>query len=134
MLARMDTITGSRQGSANVAEAALEAWRVAGEPAEVVEWAVVAGKLGLGSTRAIASAVMVPRVMEIECFLETNEDLRDVRRDLSILASEGWRVRALMPVAWLGAAHEALRGLDLHLQGWWTTQERGVKFSSPEAP
>jgi hypothetical protein len=48
--------------------------------------------------------------------------------------TQGWRVQALLPLAALGAAHEAFRGLDIFLQGWWTAQSGELRFTSPETP
>jgi hypothetical protein len=124
----------------DVAGAAKDAWRVLGESAEVVDWDILALNLGLFRGDAIKKAVLVPRVTQIECVLDPAKSMRDARHDLVALlaegwvAAEGWRVSALVPISKLGAAHEALRGLDLRLQGWWTNAENGLRFSSAETP
>jgi hypothetical protein len=132
----MTTRAGSQVGqpAPDVAGAAREAWRVIGESAEVVDWGIVAKNLGLGPSNAIRAAVLIPRVRQIECVLDPTISMGDARPHFALLLSEGWKVSALVPISKMGAAHEALRGLDLHLQGWWTTAESRLRFSSPEMP
>jgi hypothetical protein len=126
--------SGPQLAPKDVAAAAQEYWRVAGEIAEVVDWDVVANSLGLAHGAAISAAVLIPKIMQIECVLDTDTELTDAWADLSALVSQGWRVQALLPLPALGAAHEALRGLDILLQGWWIAQGRGLRFTSPETP
>jgi hypothetical protein len=118
----------------DVAAAAQEYWRIAGERAEVVEWKVLAGILGLDHGAAISAAVLIPKTMQIECVFAVDTQLADAWPELAALISLGWRVQVLLPLSALGAAHEALRGLDILLQGWWTAQGRGLRFTSPETP
>lgn len=128
------TIANEVLAAPDVAGAAREAWRVIGEAAEVVDWVIVAESLKLDHGDAIRTAVLVPRLMQVECVLDPAAALQDARQNLAALLAEGWRVSALIPISEMGAAHEALRGLDLHLQGWWTTAEGCLRFSSPETP
>jgi hypothetical protein len=132
----MTTATASQAGQAapDVAGAAREAWHALGESAQVVDWEIVAKNLGIHAGDAIRAAVLVPRVAQIECVLDPTKSMREARQDFAALLNEGWMVSALVPISKMGAAHEALRGLDLHLQGWWTNTERRLRFSSPETP
>jgi hypothetical protein len=126
--------SGSVLAPKDVAAAAQEHWRVAGEIAEVVEWERVADTLGLAQGAAIGAAVFIPKILQIECVLDAGPELANAWSDLSALVTRGWQVQALMPLAALGAAHEALRGLDILLQGWWTAQDGELRFTSPETP
>jgi hypothetical protein len=129
-----ETAPQAGQTATDVAGAAKEAWHALGESAQVVDWEIVAKNLGIYAGDAIRAAVLVPRVSQIECVLDPAKSMREARQDFAALLDEGWRVSALVPISKMGAAHEALRGLDLHLQGWWTTAERHLRFSSPETP
>lgn len=126
--------SGPELAPKDVAAAAQEHWRVAGERAEVVDWDVVASTLGLSHGAAISAAVLIPKIMQIECVLDVDAELADAWSDLYALVTQGWRVQALLPLSALGAAHEALRGLDILLQGCWTAQDGGLRFTSPETP
>lgn len=117
-----------------VADAALESWRVAGHSAQVLKWSDVAEQLGVGAAAPISVTVVVPQAMHIECVLEDTAPLSEVRSALSALRTDGWAVRALLPVSAMGQAHEALRGLDIGLQGWWCSEGRSLRFASPEVP
>jgi hypothetical protein len=49
------------------------------------------------------------------------------------LADQSWRATVVVPVARLGEAHTALRGVPCKLQGWW--EDGGaIGFGSHETP
>lgn len=126
---------GTSVGEAReVAAAAQESWRVAGEEASVVEWDAFVHALGLEADNAIAAAVVVPKEQLVECVVDATASLRDAMTNFSALVSEGWSVNALLPVASMGQAHQAWRGLNIHLQGFWSAEGRGLRFTSPELP
>ena len=131
----MAAVTGDTESQAlGIADAARESWRVVGHRADVLKWDDAAGQLGAAVGAPIRFTVVVPKMKQIECVLDANAELPDARPALSALRSGGWIVRAILPVASMGRAHEALRGLDISLQGWWCTEERALRFTSPEVP
>lgn len=46
--------------------------------------------------------------------------------------SEDWSVQAVVHVAQMGAAHDALRGCGAKLQAWWSTSDGSICFGSAE--
>jgi hypothetical protein len=60
--------------------------------------------------------------------------MRHAGEQFRALLVRGWSVSALLPMHSLGAAHQALRGLSIHLQGWWTPDDERLRFTSPETP
>ena len=117
-----------------VAAAAQENWRGLGEASRVVDWPVIAAALGIEPGEVIKTAVVLPRLGRIECVLDDQADMRRAGEQLRALLVRGWNVNALLPMHSLGAAHQALRGLSIHLQGWWTPGDERLRFTSPETP
>lgn len=100
----------------------------------MVEWPVIASALEIEPGDVIKTAVVLPHLGRIECVLDDQADMRSAGDQLRALLSRGWSVNALLPMHSLGAAHEALRGLAIHLQGWWTPDDQRLRFTSPETP
>ena len=119
---------------AAVAAAAQENWRGLGEASQVVDWPVIASALGIEPGEVIKTAVVLPRLGRIECVLDDQADMRRAGEQLRALLVRGWSVNALLPIRSLGAAHQALRGLGIYLQGWWTPDDERLRFTSPETP
>lgn len=120
-------------GTDFAAGAARALWESAGEATELVRWSGVASQLGRPtSTESITWAVVVPRLGRIECVMDPSKNLGEARSGLDNLLERGWAVSVLMPVRAMGAAHEAFRGLDIHLQGWWSGDGAKCRFTSPE--
>jgi hypothetical protein len=117
-----------------VAAAAQESWRVLGETSQVVDWTVIASALKIEPGEVIKAAVVLPQLMRIECVLDDRPDMRRAGEQLSALLLRGWTVSALLPLPAMGSAHQALRGLGIHLQGWWTSDDDRLRFTSPETP
>jgi len=117
-----------------VAAAAQEYWRGLGETSQVFDWAVIASALGIEPGEVIKTAVVLPQLGRIECVLDDRTDMRRAGEQLSALLVRGWSVNALLPMQSLGAAHQALRGLRIHLQGWWAPDDQRLRFTSPETP
>jgi hypothetical protein len=126
-------VPGPPPGAA-VAAAAQENWRGLGEASEVVDWSVIASALGIEPGEVIKTAVVLPQLRRIECVLDDEADMRHAGEQLRALLVRGWSVNALLPMHSLGAAHQALRGLRIHLQGWWTPADDRLRFTSPETP
>lgn len=119
---------------ATVAAAAQENWRGLGEASEVVDWPVIASALGIEPGEVIKTAVVLPQLGRIECILDDQADMRHAGEQLRALLVRGWSVNALLPMHSLGTAHQALRGLRIHLQGWWAPDDERLRFTSPETP
>lgn len=117
-----------------VAAAAQENWRVLGEASQVIDWPVVASALGIEPGEVIKTAVVLPQLGRIECILDDQADMRHATVQLGALLVRGWSVNALLPMHSLGTAHRALRGLRIHLQGWWAPDDERLRFTSPETP
>lgn len=122
-----------RWTEAEIANEASTRWHSVGEESEVLPWAALAENLGISgaSGASIFSAVWVPRLKVLECVLPAQPDLEKAIADLRALTERGVEVNAILPLPALGAAHEALRGLQVHLQGWWAT-ESALKFTPAE--
>jgi hypothetical protein len=119
---------------AKVAAAAQENWRGLGEASQVVDWTVIASALGIEPGDVIKTAIVVPHLGHIECVLDDQADMRHAGEQLRALLVRGWSVNALLPMRSLGIAHQALRGLTIHLQGWWSPDDKRLRFTSPETP
>jgi hypothetical protein len=119
---------------AKVAAAAQENWRGLGEASQVVDWTVIASALGIEPGEVIKTAVLVPHLSRIECVLDDQVDMQRAGEQLRALLACGWSVNALLPMRSLGIAHQALRGLTIHLQGWWSPDDKRLRFTSPETP
>jgi hypothetical protein len=119
---------------ATVAAAAHEAWRGLGETSQVLNWPAIASALGIEPGEVIKTAVVLPQLGRIECVLDYKADLGRAAEQLRALLVLGWNVNALLPIRSLGAAHQALRGLEIHMQGWWTLDDERLRFTSPETP
>jgi hypothetical protein len=117
-----------------VAAAAQENWRGLGETSQVLDWPVIASALGIEPGEVIKTAVVLPKLGRIECVLDDQADIRRASEQLHALLVRGWSVNALLPIYSLGAAHRALRGLGIHLQGWWKLEDERLRFTSPETP
>jgi len=131
----MTVVTGDIESHAlSIADAAQESWRVVGYRADVLKWDDAARQLGAEAGAPIRFTVVVPEMKQIECVIDSNAELPDAWSALSGLRSGGWIVRAILPVSSMGQAHEALRGLDISLQGWWRAGENALRFTSPEVP
>lgn len=117
-----------------VAAAAQENWRGLGEISEVVDWSIIASALGIDAGEVIKTAIVLPHLRRIECVLDDQADMRRAEAQFQALLLRGWSVNALLPIRSLGEAHQALRGLRIHLQGWWTLADDRLRFTSPETP
>lgn len=117
-----------------VAAATQETWRGLGETSEVVDWSVIASAIGIEPGDVIKTAIVLPQLGRIECVLDDQADIQRAAEQLHALLARGWSVNALLPIHSLGAAHQALRGLKIHLQGWWTPDDERLRFTSPETP
>lgn len=117
-----------------VAAVAQETWQGLGETSEVVDWSVIASELGIDPGEVIKAAVVLPRLGRIECVIDDEAGLQHAAEQLDALLVRGWIVNALLPIHSLGAAHQALRGLKINLQGWWTPDDKRLRFTSPEIP
>lgn len=100
----------------------------------MVDWSVIASALGIDPGKVIMAAVVLPKLGRIECILDDQADMRHAGEQFRALLLRGWSVNALLPMHALGAAHQALRGLRIHLQGWWTQDDERLHFTSPETP
>jgi len=137
MLTDMSTDAGavkSTVGADEVAAAAKESWRIAGRHADVVAWDSFVDALGLEHDDAVVTAVVLPRERMVECVVDADAALQDAMKNFAALASDGWQVNAILPTACMGEAHEAWRGLNIHLQGWWQAGGSRLRFTSPELP
>jgi hypothetical protein len=117
-----------------VAAAAQENWRVLGEVSQIVDWPIIASALGIEPGEVIKTAIVLPQLGRIECILDDQADMRHAEEQLRELLVRGWSVNALLPMHSLGAAHQALRGLRIHLQGWWKPDDERLRFTSLETP
>ena len=118
-----------------VAEAAQRQWRSAGEASEIRPWTDLVSHLRnrmMHGEALTAAAVIVPSKNHIECVLDANDNWSDAVEEFRDLIGAGYSVSALLPVACMGAGHEAFRGLALELQGWWLEEAAGIKFTHPE--
>jgi hypothetical protein len=122
------------QPADRVTAAAQESWRGLGETSQVVAWSLIASALGIEPGEVIKTAIMLPQLMRIECVLDDQADMRRAAEQIRALLLRGWTVNALLPLPALGSAHQALRGLSIQLQGWWTSDDDRLHFTSPETP
>lgn len=125
---------GTSAGAQEVAAAAKESWRVAGHHADVVPWDSFVQALGLELDRTVSAAVVVPTERLVECVFDAGAVLQEAMGNFSALVSDGWHVNAILPTRCMGEAHQAWRGLDIQLQGWWNVEGRGLRFTAPELP
>ena len=107
-----------------VLEAAMTAWTWAGADCHLDRGELAQGIVGM---------VKLPDIGRVEVVLDT--DCADsawamLRRWKS--ASESLRLCAVVPLAAMGQAHEALRDLRCDLQPWWVQGDGVVVFGSVE--
>ena len=100
----------------------------------MVDWSIIASALGIDAGEVIKTAIVLPHLRRIECVLDDQADMRRAEAQFQALLLRGWSVNALLPIRSLGEAHQALRGLRIHLQGWWTLADDRLRFTSPETP
>lgn len=111
----------------------------------VADAAVRSYELGGATTHPIDFSDHAPLADEMACFLV--EDLQRLEcvlpvengpekyRDLLVHATNTNRdVWVVVPIRLLGRSHEVMRGLPLHLQGWWEAEGGRICFTAPEVP
>jgi hypothetical protein len=115
-----------------VAEACLDAYRWAGEVADLMSW----NRLFLGesiSEAPITPAIVARSTRTIECVLPHHTAPADYLPGFKRMASEDWTVRLLVHSSEMGLAHAQLRGSAITIQPWWF--DGGVvQFGRPEIP
>lgn len=115
--------TDNRPLSQQVLDAAVEAWSFHGEACHIEDM----GDVAPGLFAALAPVGS----RRIEFVLNHAVDDHGWETLFRWPRSESWRLRALVPLALLGQAHEHLREGDFELQGWWVDEGR-IAFGSVE--
>jgi len=117
-----------------VASEACSRWTLSGEAAELLRWdQFVGGQDGDDWTGCgISEVVVVSDARAIDCVLEPERDWEQLNRAFEHLDERGWQITLLVPLIELGAAHEALRGANARIQGWWRRNRGALSFTSHE--
>jgi hypothetical protein len=117
------TTAPSEQGTAySVLQASMMTYRDRGHIAEHV-W-----------DRDLNAAVFVVRELGRVEWVETGSSLATRKRDdFDAVVSEGADLWVLVPLAYMGIAHDRFRGRVSRIQPWWTTGT-AVAFGRPETP
>lgn len=85
-----------------------------------------------GSTEGIIGTVGLPALGRLEVMVDDahTDSAWKALRDWEV--DESWRVCAVVPLAAMGRAHDALRDLRCDLQPWWVQDDGTVAFGSVE--
>jgi len=84
------------------------------------------------STDGIIGTVGLPNLWRFEIMVDDlqTDSAWDALRDWKL--DESWRLCAVVPLAAMGRAHDALRDLRCDLQPWWVQDDGTVAFGSVE--
>lgn len=107
----------------DVIEAARRAW----------EWQGVACHVrpSSGEFAGVVGALNLPDRRQVEVFVaDVNEEVWSAVDHWPI--SQGWVMRAVVPLPTIGQAHEALRDHGCEVQGYWVQDNGKVAFGSVE--
>lgn len=122
---------GQTEVENRVAEAAVQAWKAAGEDVLVLPWAQLAKALSCDVEVTDADWVVVRNRRQVECVVEHEKALDRLRSVFEAFLLHGWQPSAVVPLHTMGAAHDAFGGLPVHLQGWLERDDR-PRFTAPE--
>ncbi|MFC5731171.1 MULTISPECIES: hypothetical protein [Nocardioides] len=115
--------SASSFGGRDALDAARQAWEWHGEICHV--------RTNESQTDGVVGALDLPDRRHVEVFVDSVDD--DVLSTVEKWAvADEWVMRAVLPLAGLGRAHEALRERGCELQGYWVRDDGRVAFGHVE--